>query len=114
LVRALTLSRRVVHAPMTRLHAEPDLGPGGMMVEFDSAPPRSLVITEGAHSSFNRRGYSWPTRAGIGASGSHRELPRVKISDLTAQGRLGCVQPPFRRHREAAFLGDRAETAKMV
>ena len=73
-----------------------------------------MVITESAHSSFNRRGYSWPTHAGIGASGSHRELPRVKISDLTAQGWLGCVQPPFRRHREAAFLGDRDEIAKMA
>ncbi len=36
-----------------------------------------------------------------------------KISDLTAQRGLGRMQPPFRRHREAAFLGDRDEIAKM-
>ena len=36
-----------------------------------------------------------------------------KISDLTAQRGLGRMQPPFRRHREAAFLGDRDEKAKM-
>jgi len=38
----------------------------------------------------------------------------VKISDVTAQRGLGRVQPPFRRHREAAFLGDRDDKAKMA
>jgi len=37
-----------------------------------------------------------------------------KISDLSAQRGLGRMQPAFRRHREAACLGDRDEIAKMA
>ena len=37
-----------------------------------------------------------------------------EIPDLAAERRLGGMQPPFRRHREAAFLGDRDEIAKMA
>jgi 2,4-dienoyl-CoA reductase-like NADH-dependent reductase (Old Yellow Enzyme family) len=33
-VGALSLSHRVVHAPMTRLRAEEDLTPSSMMVEY--------------------------------------------------------------------------------
>jgi hypothetical protein len=39
-VGALSLSHRVVHAPMTRLRAEADLAPSPMMVETTAnAPP---------------------------------------------------------------------------
>jgi hypothetical protein len=37
-----------------------------------------------------------------------------KVSDLTAQRGLGRMQPPFCRHSEAAFLGDRDEIAKVT
>ena len=37
-----------------------------------------------------------------------------EIPDLPAQRGLGRMQPSFRRHREAAFLGDRDEIAKMA
>ena len=37
-----------------------------------------------------------------------------KISDLTAQRGLGRMQPPLRRHSEAAFLGDGDEIAKVA
>ena len=39
---------------------------------------------------------------------------KFKISDLTAQRRLGRMQPPFCRHSEAACLGDRDEIAKVA
>src|SRR6478735_11859727 len=37
-----------------------------------------------------------------------------KVSDLTAQRGLGRMQPSLRRNREAAFLGDRDEIAKVA
>ena len=42
----------------------------------------------------------------------HADL-MFEIPDLTAKRGLGRMQPPFGRHREAAFLGDRDEIAKM-
>jgi hypothetical protein len=36
-----------------------------------------------------------------------------EIADLTAKGRLRCVQPLLGREREASLLGDRNEIAKM-
>lgn len=37
-----------------------------------------------------------------------------KIPDLTAERRLGRMQPPLRRHREAALLGDGEKIPKMA
>lgn len=58
-VGALSLSHRVVHAPMTRLRAEADLTPSPMMVEYyrQRASAGGLLITESAHPSFDSRGY---------------------------------------------------------
>jgi N-ethylmaleimide reductase len=65
---ALTLSHRVVHAPMTRLRAEADLSPSDMMVEYygQRASEGGLIITESAHPSFDSRGY-------IGAPGIYTD-----------------------------------------
>jgi len=64
----LTLSHRVVHAPMTRLRAEPDDTPSAMMVEYyrQRASKGGLVITESAHPSYDSRGY-------IGAPGIYSD-----------------------------------------
>lgn len=56
---ALSLSHRVVHAPMTRLRADADDSPSAMMVEYyrQRASEGGLIITESAHPSFDSRGY---------------------------------------------------------
>lgn len=58
-VGALTLSHRVVHAPMTRLRADADDSPSAMMVEYyrQRASSGGLLITESAHPSYDSRGY---------------------------------------------------------
>ena len=51
------------------------------------------------------------------ARAAHEQLRAdliFKIPDLTAQRRLGRMQPPLRRHGEAALLGDGDEIAKMA
>jgi N-ethylmaleimide reductase len=67
-VGALSLSHRVVHAPMTRLRAEEDLTPSSMMVEYyrQRASDGGLLITESAHPTFDSRGY-------IGAPGIYTD-----------------------------------------
>jgi N-ethylmaleimide reductase len=67
-VGELSLSHRVVHAPMTRLRAEEDLTPSAMMVEYyrQRASAGGLLITESAHPSFDSRGY-------IGAPGIYTD-----------------------------------------
>jgi N-ethylmaleimide reductase len=62
------LFHRVVHAPMTRLRADPDLSPSAMMLEYyrQRASPGGLMITESAHPSFDSRGY-------IGAPGIYTD-----------------------------------------
>lgn len=54
-----TLSHRVVHAPTTRLRANPDDSPSDMMVEYYSqrASAGGLIITESTHVSYDSRGY---------------------------------------------------------
>jgi N-ethylmaleimide reductase len=54
----LEVSHRVVHAPMTRLRAEPDDSPSAMMVEYyrQRASKGRLMITESAHPSYDSRG----------------------------------------------------------
>jgi N-ethylmaleimide reductase len=56
---ALTLLHRVVHAPTTRLRAEPDGTPSAMMVDYygQRASRGGMIITESAHPSFDSRGY---------------------------------------------------------
>lgn len=56
---ALSLSHRVVHAPMTRLRADADDSPSAMMVEYyrQRASAGGLLITESAHPSIDSRGY---------------------------------------------------------
>ena len=53
------LAHRVVHAPTTRLRAEPDDSPSGMMVEYyrQRAAPGALIISESTHPSRDSRGY---------------------------------------------------------
>ena len=53
------LSHRVVHAPTTRLRADPDETPSAMMVEYyaQRASEGGLIITESAHPSHDSRGY---------------------------------------------------------
>lgn len=55
----LTLTHRVVHAPVTRLRANADDSPSDMMVEYyrQRASPGGLIITESSHVSRNGRGY---------------------------------------------------------
>ena len=55
----LLLSHRVVHAPTTRLRANPDQSPSAMMIEYYSqrASPGGLIITESVHPSHDSRGY---------------------------------------------------------
>jgi N-ethylmaleimide reductase len=64
----LSLSHRVVHAPMTRLRSEPDDTPSAMMVEYyrQRASKGGLVITESSHPSYDSRGY-------IGAPGIYSD-----------------------------------------
>lgn len=55
----IALSHRIVHAPTTRLRADPDDTPSAMMVEYyaQRASEGGLLITESAHPSFDSRGY---------------------------------------------------------
>jgi N-ethylmaleimide reductase len=82
---ALTLDHRVVHAPMTRLRAEPDDSPSRMMVEYyrQRASAGGLIITESAHPSFDSRGY-------LGAPGiytdRHIESWRSVVDAVHAEG----------------------------
>jgi N-ethylmaleimide reductase len=56
---SVPLSHRVVHAPTTRLRAEPDHTPSAMMVDYygQRASAGGLIITESAHPSYDSRGY---------------------------------------------------------
>ncbi|MES3100547.1 alkene reductase [Sphingomonas faeni] len=56
---AMDLNHRVVHAPTTRLRADDDLSPSGMMVDYYSqrASAGGLMITESTHPSYDSRGY---------------------------------------------------------
>ena len=53
------IKHRVVHAPTTRLRAEPDESPSDMMVEYyrQRASKGGLIITESSHPSSDSRGY---------------------------------------------------------
>lgn len=74
----MTLSHRVVHAPMTRLRAEEDDSPSPMMVTYYSqrASQGGLLITESAHPSVDSRGY-------IGAPGIYTDEHVVAWKKLT-------------------------------
>ncbi|WP_322015203.1 alkene reductase [Paraburkholderia sp. J12] len=67
-VGPLSLSHRVVLAPMTRLRSEADDSPSAMMVEYyrQRASEGGLLITESAHPSYDSRGY-------IGAPGIYTD-----------------------------------------
>ena len=54
-----TLLHRVVHAPTTRLRADPDHGPSAMMLDYyrQRASKGGLIITESVHPSYDSRGY---------------------------------------------------------
>ena len=56
---AIALQHRVVHAPTTRLRADPDDTPSAMMVDYygQRASAGGLIITESAHPSPDSRGY---------------------------------------------------------
>jgi N-ethylmaleimide reductase len=55
----IEFSHRVVHAPTTRLRADPDQTPSAMMVDYyeQRASAGGLIITESAHPSHDSRGY---------------------------------------------------------
>lgn len=55
----ITLLHRVVHAPTTRLRADPDHGPSAMMIDYynQRASKGGLIITESVHPSYDSRGY---------------------------------------------------------
>lgn len=75
---AISLSHRVVLAPMTRLRAQPDDSPSAMMVEYyrQRASPGGLLVTESAHPSADSRGY-------LGAPGIHTERHVEAWSKIT-------------------------------
>lgn len=54
-----TLRHRVVHAPTTRLRANPDDSPSALMLEYyaQRASAGGLIITESTHVSYDSRGY---------------------------------------------------------
>ena len=58
-VGQIALRHRVVHAPTTRLRADPDHSPSAMMVDYygQRASEGGLIITESAHPSYDSRGY---------------------------------------------------------
>jgi N-ethylmaleimide reductase len=58
-IGALQLAHRVVHAPTTRLRADPHDSPSAMMLDYytQRTSPGGLIITESVHPSFNSRGY---------------------------------------------------------
>jgi N-ethylmaleimide reductase len=80
-----TLDHRVVHAPTTRLRANPDDSPSDLMLEYYSqrASAGGLIITESTHVSYDSRGY-------LGAPGIYEDshIPGwKKIADAVhAQG----------------------------
>ena len=83
-----------------------------------SNPPRRLNGCLDLHQRQPRMIEKDP--AGVGQLDATRAADKqlnadliFEVSDLTAQRGLGRVQPSFRRHREAAFIGDRDEIAKM-
>lgn len=53
------LLHRVVHAPTTRLRADPDHGPSAMMRDYytQRTSKGGLIITESVHPSYDSRGY---------------------------------------------------------
>lgn len=53
------LQHRVVHAPTTRLRANPDDSPSALMLEYyrQRASNGGLIITESTHVSYDSRGY---------------------------------------------------------
>jgi N-ethylmaleimide reductase len=55
----IALAHRVVHAPTTRLRADPDESPSRMMLDYyeQRASKGGLIITESNHPSHNSRGY---------------------------------------------------------
>jgi N-ethylmaleimide reductase len=55
----ILLGHRVVHAPTTRLRADPDESPSAMMRDYyeQRASAGGLIITESAHPSHDSRGY---------------------------------------------------------
>ena len=61
------LRHRVVHAPTTRLRADPDDSPSAIMLDYyrQRASPGGLLITESTHVSYDSRGY-------LGAPGIYR------------------------------------------
>lgn len=63
-----SLLHRVVHAPLTRLRANPDDSVSDMMIEYytQRASKGGLIITESAHVSYESRGY-------IGAPGIYED-----------------------------------------
>lgn len=63
-----SLLHRVVHAPLTRLRANPDDSVSDMMIEYytQRASDGGLIITESAHVSYESRGY-------IGAPGIYEK-----------------------------------------
>jgi N-ethylmaleimide reductase len=82
---AMSLSHRVVHAPMTRLRSESDDSPSAMMIEYyrQRASAGGLIITESSHPSFDSRGY-------LGAPGiytdQHVHAWRSVVDAVHAQG----------------------------
>jgi N-ethylmaleimide reductase len=90
-VGALPLSHRVVHAPMTRLRAEPDDSPSDIMIDYyrQRASPGGLLITESAHPSTDSFGY-------LGApglySGRHVERWRQLVDAVHERDGLIVVQ----------------------
>lgn len=90
-VGAVELDHRVVHAPTTRLRADPDDSPSAMMVKYyeQRASPGGLIITESAHPSKDSRGY-------IGAPGiyteAHVEGWRKVVDAVHAKGGLIFMQ----------------------
>ena len=56
---AINLSHRVIHAPTTRMRADPDDSPSAMMVEYyrQRASRGGLLIVESANVSMRARGY---------------------------------------------------------
>jgi N-ethylmaleimide reductase len=76
----ISLQHRVVHAPTTRLRADPDGSPSDMMIEYyrQRASDGGLIITESVHPSPHSYGY-------IGAPGiyTQRQLDRwVELVDI--------------------------------
>ena len=84
-----------------------------------SGPPRRLDGCLDLHQRQSRMIEKCPAEVGqLDAARAadkqwHADLV-FEIADLAAQRGLGRMQPLLRRHREAAFLGDRDEIAEMA